>query len=298
MEAKAKAAALEIKAAFLKERQALRMASEELELQQEIAQAKIEEKVYEQFEMEQNIDGMNDYLETMKVKYTSTPITSQAISCDQATLPVVSISNVTAGKPQVPAVVNTVNTISMVTPSTTPITTSAVFTTSAMNPSAQPFVPGNLFTEVEQPEIPIVAEQSHDKQESEYLSRTDSSSIVNDSTCQEFLNIQKKQTELSEMIVTQQARSQLPSHEPPTFSGDVMAYPAFITAFETLIESKVENSIERLYYLDQYTSGKAKELIKGCLQMKSEDSYQEARRLLKKHFGDPYKIASAYISKY
>ena len=76
-----------------------------------------------------------------------------------------------------------------------------------------------------------------------------------------------------------------------------MTYPAFITAFETVIESKVENSIERLYYLDQYSSGKAKELIQGCLQMKSEDSYPEARRLLKKHFGDPYKIASAYISK-
>ena len=31
--------------------------------------------------------------------------------------------------------------------------------------------------------------------------------------------------------------------------------------------------------------------------MKGEDSYKEARRLLKKHFGDPYKIASAYIAK-
>ena len=72
---------------------------------------------------------------------------------------------------------------------------------------------------------------------------------------------------------------------------------AFITAFETLIESKVDDSNERLYFLDQYTSGKAKELIKGCLQMKGEDSYKEARRLLKKHFGDPYKIASAYIAK-
>ena len=31
--------------------------------------------------------------------------------------------------------------------------------------------------------------------------------------------------------------------------------------------------------------------------MKSGDSYKEARRLLKKRFGDPYKIASAYIAK-
>jgi len=70
MEAKAKAAVLEVKAVFLKERQALRMASEELELRQEIAQAKGEEKLHEQFEMEQNIDGMNDYREKMKVQST------------------------------------------------------------------------------------------------------------------------------------------------------------------------------------------------------------------------------------
>ena len=38
---------------------------------------------------------------------------------------------------------------------------------------------------------------------------------------------------------------------------------AFITAFETLIESKVDDSSERLCFLDQYTSGKEKELIKG-----------------------------------
>ena len=31
--------------------------------------------------------------------------------------------------------------------------------------------------------------------------------------------------------------------------------------------------------------------------MNSGDPYKEARRLLKKHFGDPYKIASVYIAK-
>ena len=71
----------------------------------------------------------------------------------------------------------------------------------------------------------------------------------------------------------------------------------FITAFETLIESTVDDCSELLYFLDQYTSRKVKELIKGCLQMKGEDSSKEARRLLKKRFGDPYKIASAYTAK-
>ena len=45
----------------------------------------------------------------------------------------------------------------------------------------------------------------------------------------------------------------------------------------------VENPSERLYFLGQYTSGKAKVLIKGCLQMRSEDSYEVAGWLLQKH---------------
>ena len=85
------------------------------------------------------------------------------------------------------------------------------------------------------------------------------------------------------------------AHKPPTFSSNSMEYSRFINAFESLIESKVESPIERLYFLDQYTTGKAKEVIKGCIQMKSDDSYGQARDLLKKHFGDPFKVANAYI---
>ena len=283
IEAKAKAAALEVKAVFLKERQALRMATEELELRQEIAQAKVEERLYEQFELEQNIDGMNDYLEKMKGQSTSTPISSQAISSSQATLPVASASDVISKDQQGPAVVNSVRTVPKVTPSITPISSSPAFTTFGMNPSAQPFIPGN-FAKTEEPAVPVVSKHLYNPSVSPNLSRRNLSSGVNESTYQEFLNVQKKQRELSEMIVAQQARSELPSHKPPTFSGDVMAYPAFITAFETLIESKVENSMERLYYLDQYMNGKAKELIKGCLQRKDGNSYQEARRLTEEAF--------------
>ena len=43
--------------------------------------------------------------------------------------------------------------------------------------------------------------------------------------------------------------------------GDAMEFPAFMTAFESLIESKVEDS-----FLGRYTSGKAKEVINGCPQ--------------------------------
>ena len=144
-------------------------------------------------------------------------------------------------------------------------------------------------------ETPTNYKLSHVKKECTRSFGKDSSSVEGARLDQDYLDIQTKRAELSEMIVTQQARILLPSHKPPT-SGVVMSYPEFITAFETLIESKVDDSNKRLYFLDQYTSGKAKELLKGCLQMKGEDLYKEARWLLKKHFGDPYKIASACFS--
>ena len=93
---------------------------------------------------------------------------------------------------------------------------------------------------------------------------------VQDNTFQDIVDIQRKQTELSQIMVSQQARSLLPSSEPPIFYGDAMEFPAFMTAFEPLIESKVENSCDRLHFLGQYTSGKAKEVIYGCLQRISE----------------------------
>ena len=46
--AKAKAATLKVQAAFLKEKQSLRMAAEELELKQKLAEVEMEEQIYEQ----------------------------------------------------------------------------------------------------------------------------------------------------------------------------------------------------------------------------------------------------------
>ena len=50
MEAKTGVAALEVVAAFLKEKKALNIAAEELELKKKLAKAKEEERIYEQSE--------------------------------------------------------------------------------------------------------------------------------------------------------------------------------------------------------------------------------------------------------
>ena len=124
IEAKARAAALEVEARFLKEKKALRMASEELELRQKIAEAKAEERTYEEFDEEQNIDGMNEYLEDAKDKLTSTPFISEAKPNKQTAL------KVPAVKFQGSALVSTV----AVTP---PVTTPIFVNTASMNPACQ-----------------------------------------------------------------------------------------------------------------------------------------------------------------
>ena len=305
IQAKAKTASLEATAAFLKETQALKMAAEELELRRMIAQAKAEEKVYEQFEHEEcnQLEELDSKLVTSQENHTPTPhsYTIKPTPCDDGSLnpseptPVVRSKPICTGPVVQSTTTNYKLTESLVpkTPSSPePVTISkSDENPSKINPDALPFfskqdkrtesqVSTNLQTSYETPVQDI--------------RQTPPS---NNSMYDEFLKVQKKQASISEMIMVQQVRSSLPSHKPPIFSGDSMEYSRFMNAFELLIESKVESPIERLYFLDQYTTGKAKEVIKGCIQMKSDDSYGQAKALLKKHFGDPFKVANAYIAK-
>ncbi|GAA6102812.1 uncharacterized protein LOC117555808 [Tachysurus ichikawai] len=69
------------------------------------------------------------------------------------------------------------------------------------------------------------------------------------------------------------------------------------SAFEHSIENNTSSSQDRLYYLEQFTSGQPKELVRSCLHMGADRGYAEAKRLLELHFGDEFKITSAYIDK-
>ncbi|KAK3737962.1 hypothetical protein QZH41_000763 [Actinostola sp. cb2023] len=87
----------------------------------------------------------------------------------------------------------------------------------------------------------------------------------------------------------------LPQPDLPVFSGDPVEYCDFIRAFENLIERKTRNPSSRLYYLLQYTAGQVQDLVRSCLAMREETGYTEARKLLAERYGQPYKIATAYV---
>lgn len=81
----------------------------------------------------------------------------------------------------------------------------------------------------------------------------------------------------------------------PIFSGDPLAYISFIRAFEHSIENKTNNPQDRLYYLEQFTSGEPHALVRSCKHMSPAKGYKEAKRLLQQHYGNELKIATAYF---
>ena len=95
------------------------------------------------------------------------------------------------------------------------------------NPYAPPFVPGSYLTP---PFEPRKADPAFTPQFQENGVNT---------TLQEIVSLQAKQAELSSLIINQQKISSLPVKEPPVFSGDYFEYPAFVTAFDSIICSNV-----------------------------------------------------------
>ncbi len=112
-----------------------------------------------------------------------------------------------------------------------------------------------------------------------------------------LFNVMHRQNEITELLVKQQSLSQLPQRDVPIFSGDPLVYISFIRAFEHSIENKTNNLQDRLYYLEQFTSGEPQALVRSCEHMSPTKGYKEAKRLLQLHYGNELKIATAYLEK-
>ncbi len=115
---------------------------------------------------------------------------------------------------------------------------------------------------------------------------------------QPLSDILRTQNELTRMLMEQQIRATLPPQRVQHFNGDPLAYTAFMKSFEYSIESKTRYGLDRLHYLDQYTSGEPNNLVKSCLLYDDPDEgYKAAKGLLKKKYGNSHKVAEAFLRK-
>lgn len=116
-------------------------------------------------------------------------------------------------------------------------------------------------------------------------------------TRNDVIGIMRKQNEITTLLVQQQCLSALPKREIPVFDGDPLKYHTFIKAFENGVERNTTNNCDHLYFLEQYTKGHAKELVRNCQHINPERGYAKAKTLLKEQFGNEQKITSAYMDK-
>lgn len=106
----------------------------------------------------------------------------------------------------------------------------------------------------------------------------------------------RRQSDVADLIFTQQKLALLPAREITVYDGDPLTYHSFIRSFEYFTEDKTSSSTDRLFFLEQYT-GQATDLVHSCLHMDAQQGYAEAKRLLEKLFGSEIKVTSAYLGK-
>ena len=100
---------------------------------------------------------------------------------------------------------------------------------------------------------------------------------------------------LTDVLVDQ--RNRLPEVIIEKFSGNPLEYDSFVRRFDARIASRTRDDGERMYYLEQYTSGTPKALVRSCMHLPAELAYVEARKKLESRFGDKYLLAQSYIKK-
>ncbi|XP_073783913.1 uncharacterized protein isoform X2 [Danio rerio] len=171
--------------------------------------------------------------------------------------------------------------------------------TVTLNPHAEAYVPI---------EVPLqessrnVIQQIHSVPQIDphFTSQMQSSSVMQNSDgiiTSNLCNILQKQNEITTLLVQQQQSSTLPQRDIPVFDGNPLQYKTFMRAFEHGIEDKTKNSRDCLYFLEQYTQGQPREIVRSCQHMDAQRGYVQAKALLKEHYGNEFKIASAYVEK-
>lgn len=113
----------------------------------------------------------------------------------------------------------------------------------------------------------------------------------------DLFNLLQRQNEITALLVKTQNAHFLPHREIPVFDGNPMQYRSFIRAFEQCVEAKTTNKGDCLYYLEQFTRGQPKDLVRSCQHMMPDRGYAVAKDLLQEHFGHELKVTAAYMDK-
>lgn len=112
-----------------------------------------------------------------------------------------------------------------------------------------------------------------------------------------LITVLEKQNEITSLLVERQSLLLLPRRDIQIFDGDPLQFQTFMMTFEHSIEEKTASAKDCLYFLEQYTRGQPRELVRSCQHMPHDQGYAKAKFLLREHFGNSSIIASSYVDK-
>ena len=109
--------------------------------------------------------------------------------------------------------------------------------------------------------------------------------------------VQDQSGELVKVLAEAISANRLPIPEPIIFCGDPLKFNHWKSSFHALIENKNIPATEKIFFLQKYVGGTAKEALEGYFLTDSEDSYLAAWNLLNERYGEPFVIAKAFRDK-
>ena len=107
-------------------------------------------------------------------------------------------------------------------------------------------------------------------------------------------NIQSKGQDFTEILCKLVKHKSAPYFDLDAVGGNLLEYHYFMMLFHEIVEKRVDNTRGKLTRLIKYTKGDAKEMIKHCAQQPPAEDLRNAKALLGRKYGSPYKIMTMY----
>ena len=105
-----------------------------------------------------------------------------------------------------------------------------------------------------------------------------------------LVDVLSEQNEISLKIAKHQEKAELPKREFVVYDGtDVTEYSSFIRSFMRTVHSKCEDDADKIFYLEQYTAGLAKQFVKSCNSSDATKACKQALKILVEEYGNEHK---------
>lgn len=116
--------------------------------------------------------------------------------------------------------------------------------------------------------------------------------VRSDNSENDIVAIVQRQNYITTLLVQQNLESSPPPWDISLFSGDPLQYQAFMRAFQNEVERKTNNYRDCLNYLEQYSRGQPREIVRSCQHLLPDQRYQRAKNVLREYFGNEHNITS------